>query len=428
MRLEQARLRPLLLAVFIALVLGRVPTLTIHPRFWAEEGGLFLNYAYAHSIWQALSAPLSGYYNLAASLGAVLAATLLPIELAPYATLAVSLLAQITPALVVLSARGEGPDEGWWRPAVLLLLLLAFPSQEVWLNTVNSQFHLCAAAGLILVFRPTGPWTAWGWRAILFAGGLSGVAAASLAPLFAYVAWRERDRERAIQAAILALCAVVQVALIAWGLVHNAELGLADPNRGPPSVDLFLVVVAVKSVVAPIVGSRVAEKLGLVLRSSPGVALWWLTVAVALGAMAGAVALVRPVTASVRLLAAYLVVAVVSAFGWLGVKLGVISGYAGARYFYAPNLFLGVGLLLLAFAGPVGWRRLVAGTIAAAMLINGAIEFRTRLAFFHGPDWRTEVRRWRNGESDSIAVHPPTFERVRPPPSVRAAPEPGQPD
>jgi hypothetical protein len=62
------------------------------------------------------------------------------------------------------------------------------------------------------------------------------------------------------------------------------------------------------------------------------------------------------------------------------------------------------------------------------MLINGAIEFRTRLAFFHGPDWRTEVRRWRNGESDSIAVHPPTFERVRPPPSVRAAPEPGQPD
>ena len=53
MRLEQARLRPLLLAVFIALVLGRVPTLTIHPRFWAEEGGLFLNYAYAHSIWQA---------------------------------------------------------------------------------------------------------------------------------------------------------------------------------------------------------------------------------------------------------------------------------------------------------------------------------------------------------------------------------------
>ena len=49
-RLEQARLRLLLLAAFIVLVLGRVPTLTFHPRFWAEEGGPFLKREVSSSI------------------------------------------------------------------------------------------------------------------------------------------------------------------------------------------------------------------------------------------------------------------------------------------------------------------------------------------------------------------------------------------
>ncbi len=87
------------MAGFVLLMWLRAPSLLVHPRFWAEEGTYWFQYASTHSLMQDLFFlfPPSGYLNLMANIGGVLSsatARFLKIEYAPLATTIAAFLVQ----------------------------------------------------------------------------------------------------------------------------------------------------------------------------------------------------------------------------------------------------------------------------------------------------------------------------------------------
>ncbi len=144
---------------FIVLVLLRLPAVTRHGRFWAEEAKLYFHNAWIMPWWQVLFRPANGYLSLYANVGGLLARYCVPLEQAPRVTAALALLAQCLPILVLVTARDR-----WLRPAPILfaaVLLLAMPPlcDEVWLNTANSQFHIALAAALCVALDAPSGWS-----------------------------------------------------------------------------------------------------------------------------------------------------------------------------------------------------------------------------------------------------------------------------
>ena len=83
------------------------------------------------------------------------------------------------------------------RKGVALLLLLVAPANpEVYLNSINSHFLLCAATGVVLISDHGGRADRFGKWLLLGLAGLTGVVSTFLAPLFWVQWWLERRRER----------------------------------------------------------------------------------------------------------------------------------------------------------------------------------------------------------------------------------------
>ena len=101
-----------MLAIYAAMICLRMPRIIITGRFWCEEGNIFYHDAWTLPPGAALFHSFGGYLNLFAN-GATLAARwLLPVALAPYLTIAMALLVQLCPLLLVSTAR-----DAWLRPA-----------------------------------------------------------------------------------------------------------------------------------------------------------------------------------------------------------------------------------------------------------------------------------------------------------------------
>lgn len=141
-----------LLAAYAAFICLRMPDVLLKGRFWAEEGNVFFVRAWTLSWHDALLAPWVGYLNIVATSVGLLARNFANMQSAPYVTTLIGLLFQLCPAVLILTI-----EEPWLqRRSVLVvsLLLIATPpaSEEVWLNTLHSQFHLALCAALILSF------------------------------------------------------------------------------------------------------------------------------------------------------------------------------------------------------------------------------------------------------------------------------------
>jgi hypothetical protein len=188
----------ILLAFATAAIVLRTPSMfSGDVGFWAEEGRVYFQYAWQHGFWASLFAPHQGYFALLPNVATAIATTI-PLELAPSFTVAFAAGAQILVVAIVVFGRAKLFESPGRRLLAVAIVLFAARTDEIWFNTITSQFHLSLAAALILL-EPT---TAVGrarqisMRAILVLAGLTGPAAASLAPAFACSAWATRDRER----------------------------------------------------------------------------------------------------------------------------------------------------------------------------------------------------------------------------------------
>ena len=87
------------------------------------------------------------------------------------------------------------------------------------------------------------------------------------------------------------------------------------------------------------------------------------------------------------------------------------SALGAGRYYYLPNFFMGLTLLMTASTGSALPRRFrqTALVLVAWMLVVGSNEFfrsDARGWFFTGPDWQREVAAWRRGETRELAIWP----------------------
>ncbi|MDZ4721262.1 MAG: hypothetical protein SH847_22610, partial [Roseiflexaceae bacterium] len=385
--------RAITLFGYALLIYAREPRLFYEPRLWAEEGLIYFSYAATHEWWRVILAPQLGYYAMFANFAALLAA--------PFVTILLALVIQLLPAVLILWSDSPLWDGRLWRRVLALLALVVPISGEVWLNTINSQFHLALAAGIILAIPPARGTKGWLYAALLAFIGLSSPSACFLVPAF-WLRW-QKNKAGLADAIILTVALAIQGA-IAFGSLANAELrgvggsiallDRAHPNY-PPTIALIL---ALRLVVTPVLGYIWTSELTqyvLVLWRSAG----WMyeaLAAVVCSVFGGGIIIAwrrdrRAV--SHHLLVGIFLLAAGSTIVSLGAtRIELLSPLTGSRYYYAP-----IALLFLVVASWVGSSRRIPLAILLAIVIgHSVVAYRATLPqAYDWSLWDLEVARWR---------------------------------
>jgi hypothetical protein len=230
----------LLLGAALAMIL-RAPVYFSAPSFWAEEGMLYFAVAWERPWREVIAYRAEGYLQVWTKLATTMAATLVgagvvPLARAPLVTVLFALAAQLLPVAVIAWSRAP-----FWgglprRMVGVAIVLLGAVTDEIWLNTVNSQPWLLLATTLLLLEPPEAHGRrAWASTAATALGALATPVTSVLVPLFAWRAWRARTRTAVVQAAVLAACAVLQVGCL-WSAMRS---GQQLPDRTASDLAVF---------------------------------------------------------------------------------------------------------------------------------------------------------------------------------------------
>ena len=261
-----------------------------------------------------------------------------------------------------------------------LVVALAVPSNETWLNTINSQFYLAACVAIIFVSDPM--CHRFLRNSILLLAGLTGLVSCLLTPFF--IVRYLRNRTAGIQAGILSACTAFHlIVLLKIGIRHSEHHLIYLPEA-------FLV----KSVVLPFL-SRVPAVLAgrfamhhvstLFLSASFAIFLLLLFFVFKARRVAGSEAF--------SLCMMGLWIEIISSYGAIDGSSQIITTADGGRYALTCNLLVGLALVLL-FMRSAQKRALhtLSKVLLIALILSGLLDyalFWKRLAA--GPSWGVEV-------------------------------------
>ena len=388
-----------MLLIFAALLVARMPNVLLHGRLWAEEGKVFYQMAASTPWYLALFKPYGGYLNLAANAAPVFAHAAVPLAAAPWITIGTGLFFQCCPAILLLCSRDAWLEP--WPVKAAALLLIATPPllEEVWLQTLHSQFHLALCCALILALDLPGPRLRIFSTAMLVLAPLCGVLAGALVPFFLLRAALDRSRQRLIQAALLGAGLAAQLLLFMSHQVGRSY------GIGPI---LLLCVVYLRQIVSVLVGVQAAHDAADALRAQIAARIFpWQAVLVTIGSACLLVtALLRR-----RQVAFLWLFAAACLLGWLG-YVGAIGGRRefliigfGERYIFLPEVLTALVILGLA-TGPRRPDRWIAGALTAWLIVIGFNDLSTPTATRSGPDWQIEVAAWQLDHAHRIMIWP----------------------
>jgi hypothetical protein len=360
-----------------------------------------------------LFAPHVGYYFLFANGVALIAARFAPLEYAPFVTLTAALAVQALPVALILFSRA--PLWRSWASALTGVVIVIFVpmSIELWLNTINSQFFLSLCTFLVLLEEesPDTPGRRFAHRAVLLLGGLTGAVSCFLTPLFILRYWLHRHREHLVQAALMAVCTLVQL-LALWAQADSPGVTRRFSALDLPTLGAL---VRTNTIAWPFLGFGTAwtfasvifsarnagvrefTDLGVLLLAADAIFLWWL-----------ARALVA--TRACFLLGSFLSLLVLSALFSIGSvieKWVLIQPAFSGRYFYAPVVILLITVLaglVEARPGLPSLRRVLHVALLVCAIALGVSQF--RVAVVLGPRWDLEVARWRENRQAPLAIAP----------------------
>ena len=393
--------------LFASLVAVRIPRILLEGRFWAEEGRVFYERAWERPWLDALFLPWTGYLNLIANLAGVLARHFAALPNAPYVTTGLALLIQCIPAILIVTSRLD-----WLQRRVVVLialLIVASPpdSQEVWLNTSSSQFHLVLAAAIILALETRSGLVGALQFGVLCVAPLSSPASWALVPLFGLRSVIDRSWPRAVQTLVLLAGATFQLALF-FTSVDQRVIGM------PPS--LFGAIVLTKNIIAPLLyHSQASILIGFWATrfSESGGPIWCLVIVVVLLAAAIMRAVLLTDKSPLWFLISGATIATVSYAGAIGSKLILLAVLGDDRYAFAPQALFALAVLSWSVVeqGPV---RVWARGAVAWLLIVGLMEFPTT-GWQTGPPWPAEVQKWQQNPSYSLQIWPTGWDMTLPP-------------
>ena len=404
------------LMLYALLIWARLPVLFSDPRFWAEEGTVFFGSALEQPFLGSLFMVRQGYFNLIDNVAGIIAARAVPLERAPVVTLMVSLLIQLLPAWLILTSRIEVLRSRTSQTMALGVILLSIPDIEIWLNTSNCQFHLAVSVFIILISAAQQRrYAILGRAAVLLMSGLTGIASVLLAPFFMVRAAVERTRARVIEAAVLTFSMAVQGVAVMYAISGGARGISFDPN-------VYACVLFVKSILLPLGGfstitDEISDTVFRAAASGHTPALVYLTVLMAVGVLGVMAFRSRCHEARIAWMA-FLWITVISFVGGIDAEKDTyILPQLGGRYFYVPNVCL--GLLLVMLVSREGARSAIARSSAAVVLIwvlimGGYDYIGTRRnpyyeQFTQGPSWRAGVAAWRMDHALPIRIWPESW-------------------
>jgi len=412
-----AHYRPILFALTVSLIVFKAPRLLVHPRFWADES-FYVVYALKHSVIQSLlwSRQSIGYYLLTANLPAVLSALVakkVGLEYAPFVTTYFSFLIQIIPFAILIWGKSH-LFRNRFLVAMACLLMLVPPTNfgEIWFTSIHTK-NWTGLAALIILFEDMSGWSnrkRWSFRCVVLFCGMSGPYAAVLAPIFVLSYFVHRERERLIQAGILAVCCLIDVALF----IFELHAGGAGPRTKVFTWDTAVVNVFYYQVIWAFLGEHslgLCKRLGLlsalqksldVPRSGSVVmpALFCLyVVSVFFGTFWTKK---KRLSDQTLLVATFLLLAAFTA-------RTALNGIPHNRYASLPGLSILLFLLSASYQHPRIWVRALAGLLITCALCFGVVDYRKffeRLKPFE-PVWSGEVQKWRTNAAYAPAITPP---------------------
>ncbi len=384
---------------------------------WAEDGGVFLNQAMRHSLWDNLAAHHAGYLQVVARLLAQ-PARYLPIEWAAgwMAASSVALVALIS--LLVWFCSGRVVRNLWARAVLTALVpLLPQAGYEVTGAISNLHWYLAYAAFWALLAAPRTVRGQLGTAAVVVLAALSDPLTALVLPIAVVGVLRAPHR----RLALIAPAAMV-VALAVQGWVHLTMTVPYRPN--PTAIGDLPKIYALRVVLSAVVGDRALGwlyvPLGLTIVAVVGVLV-----------LAGLAALLRIADRTARAVAvvsllisvAYLVVAL-GLRGTVGILDRDSFGLNESRYTIVPLLLLWTAVIVLldqlATRGEAKHGSLEVGTpaligIATASLLALQLlnDWGLGTVRSFGPSWSASLR-----AAEATCAKPPARREPQPSPLV----------
>ena len=397
-------------ALIVIICLLRSPEIMREGRFWAEDT-FFYNHAIVSSFLEKLTYVYKGHLEILSSFAAMLA-SYAKIKMAPLVTTYFGLLIELVLAFLIVCFREDLKFR--LLPALLICVLLVISpcASEHYLNTLNSQW-LTSAILLLIINLPAKRLEKHPISCVTAASvlGLSGVPAASLAPIALLYALAWRSRPHLLIALALASCCAIQLGLLA---THGVSDRFVAVN---PLV--FLAAPFLQVLVKHLAGVDAENALGTwflhVIRSEP------YSFPTALFApLAILLIIVRHIVhnrkaESSLLLMSFLYVVLFNMMGAGGDRFGMVGVYA-MRYFFLPSFILALLVARSDFAGRMG--RMGKMPVGIALLVFVSV-VSTRDFFFNryneglvvqSRDWRHDVDNCRAASGPCrIEVNPGDF-------------------
>jgi hypothetical protein len=397
----------------VGLELARQAAVSAWDTVWAEDGSVFLRDALNESFVSTLAQPYGGYVHVLPRLIAGLAATA-PLEQAAIIFSVAWAVVISLSALFVYFASAEVFRSNWTRLALsALVAFLPAAGSELLGNATNLHFYLTYTCFWALVWRSETRGALAARAVVVAAATLSDPLTLLFTPLLVHRTFVRRARSAFVIPFVFASGLAVQFAAMVSS-ESPQRLTRFDPGDIPP---LF----ALRVTGSLLVGDRFIDDLWFAFGRSFAYGALAL---VALACCFGAAKVGRSTRGFVVLCAAYATTFfVVDLFG--RGSAGMRPGYdeatwhlAGARFTYAPILFLSAALLAIADGLPrrfptSRWRRVqpVALTFAVALVVAN-FSFSSERSL--GPGWQESLaaaraRCDRSGGEARVPVAPGPF-------------------
>ncbi|WP_223923886.1 hypothetical protein [Geobacter sp. AOG2] len=409
------------IAVFAATIF-RKPQLLYHPRFYAEEGSIFFQFAFNNSFLHYLLTPHFGYYALYNVISTSLAA-LFPLEISPLITTYEALILQLSVSLYVVWSDISLFNTHFKRYLIAISFPLLCPGQ-IWLTTVGIQYWLCILTVIILLDKyPTeNDRISKTELSLLALAGLTGILSCIMTPLFIIKAVETKSKKYMTYAYCLTSCSILQISVFVYTLLHNAN----ELTERFISVDETYVKIIKQTTLltSKLLASdntlnydfvdkidKMTMHLMITLWNMPVlekyVAVYFLTGFVMLLIILPLLVIHRNNTDMLFIIFSAITVYTIS------VKLS-INGVGGPRYIFAPSAM--IMIFLVSAYGNKGANSIFNCLILmliSLIMVNNCINYIPSMDKYYNdewPRWEEEVGIWRRDGNHQLKIWPPPWQ------------------
>jgi hypothetical protein len=393
---DKCLLVPFLFYLILSLI--KISKFSAVGRFWAEEGAVFYPSIFTSKVFDGLFFVFNGHIEFVTN-SLVLISTLFDLKNAPLVTTYLSLLVQSLPVIVLLKFRQQFKLNNL-RIYLILVVMVGLPqSAEVFANTINLHFHFSILAALILAVSVHGFGSKLILRLMLLLSGASGVPANFLLPLFAFEAFRTKEKERIIQFLIILATTTFQLIMLA----HNG----VDGSKRNFFSDFSVIVLAplAQTLISPLFGFSVADKLSIVINDARLLDLGsvFFVFVCCIPLVWFLIRIIEKNSRAINILSVSAIFLVfMNIFASLGGKSALISAASGGRYFYATNV-----LLFISFCSCLGFEKALTKLFVIMIFATSFSNIRHNFA---GPNWEAAMLEWNGNSETGLKIWPAGWE------------------